>query len=1139
MIRDDRLASMSSDPLWYKDAVIYELHVRAFYDHNGDGVGDFEGLTRKLDYLQDLGVTALWLLPFYPSPLKDDGYDIADYTNINPTYGTLRDFRTFLREAHRRGLRVITEMVLNHTSDQHHWFQRSREARPGSSWRDFYVWSETPNKYQDARIIFKDFETSNWTWDAEANAYYWHRFYRHQPDLNYDNPRVKRALFQVLDRWLEMGVDGMRLDAVPYLYEREGTNCENLPETHAFLRELRRHIDDRFPGRMLLAEANQWPEDAIAYFGDGDECNTAFHFPLMPRLFMATQMEDRFPIIDIVQQTPAIHPSCQWALFLRNHDELTLEMVTDEERDYMYRVYAHERQARINLGIRRRLAPLLGNNRRKMELMNGLLFSMPGTPVIYYGDEIGMGDNIYLGDRDGVRTPMQWSADRNAGFSRANPQRLYLPPIIDSEYHFQSVNVETQRLNSESFWWWMKRLIALRQRHPVFGRGTLEFLFPDNPKVLAFVRSDEHESVLVVANLSRNAQCAELDLSEFEGMTPIELLGRTEFPPIGKLPYFLTMNAHAFYWFQLTPAKAPQEAIRSLPAAELPLIRAGREWTDVLKGTARSRLENALRDSLRTRRWFGGKARQIQSVQFSDSGLLPFESASGPREFAFTLLRVDYTIGEAETYLLPMCCISTEEAEELQQRAPQAPICRLQCGDQPEPRVLVDAVWLGEFADAALDAIERRRRIKGSQGEFTASPTRALRRILGQDSQRPAGAASRVEQSNTSIAYGDQLMLKVFRRVESGVNPDLAIGRYLREASSFDHSPPVAGWIEYVSGKDVRYDVGILHAFVPNQGTAWQYTLETLQRYFEEVAVGPASHNGSNHDSQNGTAPHFSLVKLAMQEVPAVASERLRAYQQSAELLGRRTAELHLALAENRAADFAPEAFTQLYQRSEYQSMRKLSNQTLQLLHRQAGSLPEHAQRHAREVMGRESEISRSLHSIMQRKLHAERIRTHGDYHLGQVLYTGNDFVIIDFEGEPARSLSERSLKRSPLRDVASMLRSFHYAAHSACFQQIDALSPPAETRERLLKGAAFWSTWASVSFLKEYLATAEGGRFLPINAEEIELMLNVFLLEKAIYELKYELNNRPDWVEAPLLGILDLLNAAEQPAAATPTGIS
>src|SRR6266487_4187157 len=558
---------LEEDPLWYKDALVYELHVRAFMDSDADGSGDFRGLIEKLPYLQELGINALWLLPFYPSPLRDDGYDIADYTNVNPMYGTLGDANQLVREAHRRGIRVINELVCNHTSDQHPWFQRARRAKPGTAARDFYVWSETNQKYQDVRIIFKDFETSNWTWDHVANAYYWHRFYSSQPDLNFDNPKVKEALFKVLDFWMDAGIDGVRLDAVPYLYEREGTNGENLPETHDFLRELRHHVDSNYKNRMLLAEANQWPEDSVAYFGKGDECHMSFHFPLMPRLFMAIRMEDRFPIVDILAQTPAIPDTSQWALLLRNHDELTLEMVTDEERDYMYRAYTQDRLARLNLGIRRRLAPLLGNDRRRIELMNGLLYSLPGTPVLYYGDEIGMGDNIFLGDRNGVRTPMQWSADRNAGFSRANPQRLYLPIIIDPEYRYEAVNVEAQQNNGNSLLWWMKRLISFRKRSKVFGRGSLEILPSENRKVLAFVRRYQDEAVFVVANLSRFAQSVDLDLSAFKGRVPLELFGQTRFPPVSDAPYSLTLGPHIFYWFALPPQSVEAVAVAGPTAA--------------------------------------------------------------------------------------------------------------------------------------------------------------------------------------------------------------------------------------------------------------------------------------------------------------------------------------------------------------------------------------------------------------------------------------------------------------------------------------------------------------------------------------------------------------------------------------------
>ena len=703
-------ALVTNDPLWYKDAIIYELHVRAFHDSNGDGIGDFRGLHEKMDYLQDLGVTALWLLPFYPSPLRDDGYDIADYTDVNPIYGSLTDFKAVLREAHRRGLRVITELVINHTSDRHPWFERARRAAPGSTWRDYYVWNDTPDKFQDARIIFKDFEHSNWTWDATAKAFYWHRFYSHQPDLNFDCPAVQRAVLDTLDFWLDLGIDGLRLDAVPYLYERDGTSCENLPETHAFLKVLRRHVDEHYPSRMLLSEANQWPEDAVAYFGAGDESHMAFHFPVMPRLFMAIRMEDRFPIIDILQQTPAIPANSQWALFLRNHDELTLEMVTDEDRDYMYRVYAQDAHARINLGIRRRLAPLLENHRGKIELMNGLLFSLPGTPVLYYGDEIGMGDNIFLGDRNGVRTPMQWSPERNAGFSHTNPQRLFLPVVIDPEYHYQAINVEAQQNNTNSLLWWMKRLIGLRRRHHAFGRGSLEFLYPENHKVLVFVRRHEAEQILVVANLSRFVQCVELDLSPFKGAVPVELFGRSTLPAVGERPYQLTLGPYAFYWLLLEPASSPRPA----PCQEnrAPAIEVAGVWQNVFDGAAVEHLERILPTYLQTEHWFTGQggtptaARIVERIPFchGDAWMM--------------LVQVEFTEGEPRRLVLPVTFRKeTREAADAESMPPDAArIARLTIkgasGTDDQAGILFDALADKRFAQALLDACARHRRTR-------------------------------------------------------------------------------------------------------------------------------------------------------------------------------------------------------------------------------------------------------------------------------------------------------------------------------------------------------------------------------------------------------------------------------------------
>src|SRR5215472_11957033 len=692
--------ALPQDPLWYKDAIIYELHVKTFHDSDGDGIGDFRGLIKKLDYLSELGTTAIWLLPFYPSPLKDDGYDIADYFDVNPNYGTLDDFRAFLTEAHKRRLRVITELVINHTSDQNPWFQKSRRAPPGSPEREFYVWSDTPEKYNDARIIFKDFETSNWTWDPVAKAYYWHRFYSHQPDLNFDNPSVHEAVEKVCDFWLSMGVDGLRLDAVPYLYEREDTNCENLAETHEFLCELRAHVDAKFPNRMLLSEANQWPEDAAAYFGKGDETHMSFHFPLMPRMFMSLQMEDRFPIIDIMEQTPAIPENCQWAMFLRNHDELTLEMVTDEERDYMYRVSATDPHARINLGIRRRLSPLLANNRRKIELLNTLLFSMPGTPIIYYGDEIGMGDNFYLGDRNGCRTPMQWSPDRNAGFSRANPQQLYLPITIDPEYHYEAINVENQQKNLSSLLWWTRRVIAMRKNFRAFSRGSLEFLYPDNPKVLAFLRRWENETIVVVANLSRFAQSAELDLSRFTGCVPMEVFSRNLFRPIRKSGYIITLSPHAYYWFAL---QSPTDTRRASKKRVVSSIEAPAQLDVLLGNNQRESLEHEiLPDHIRNSRWFGSKARTFRDLRVTEQ--LAFSpDADGARLW---FIEVNYLDAPTERYAIPVKIASGETAHSITQNASHAIVAHF---GRKNGAILCDAIWDEAFRSQLFDAIVRRR----------------------------------------------------------------------------------------------------------------------------------------------------------------------------------------------------------------------------------------------------------------------------------------------------------------------------------------------------------------------------------------------------------------------------------------------
>jgi maltose alpha-D-glucosyltransferase / alpha-amylase len=1105
MTRSRPAPPVASDPLWYKDAIFYELHVRAFADSNADGVGDFRGLAGRMDYLQDLGITVVWLLPFYPSPLKDDGYDISSYSDIHPSYGTLRDFKLFLREAHQRDLRVITELVLNHTSDQHPWFQRARRARPGSAWRDFYVWSDNPDRYKEARIIFKDFEHSNWAWDPVARAYYWHRFYSHQPDLNWENAAVRKAMLRLMDFWLgEVGVDGLRLDAVPYLFEREGTHCENLPETHAALKELRAHVDRNYPDRVLLAEANQWPEDAVAYFGAGDECHTAFHFPLMPRLFMAIRTEDRYPIVDMLEQTPPIPESCQWVLFLRNHDELTLEMVTDEERDYMYRVYARDTRARINLGIRRRLGPLLGNSRAKIELMNGLLLSLPGTPVLYYGDEIGMGDNFYLGDRNGVRTPMQWSPDRNAGFSKANSQQLYLPVIIDPEYHYEAVNVEVQQNNPQSLLWWTKRILALRKRYRAFGRGSMSFVNPDNPKVLAFLRQHEDEHILVVANLSRFPQPAELNLAAFKGRRPVELFGRSVFPPIGEGSYPLTVGGHALYWFSLEPERRGVARERAPEEAELPVVTAEGRWEEALRDGELD-LDAVLTRYLTGRRWFGVSARAVQAARVLDA--VPLEAAG-----ALVLVEVEYAEGEPETYAVPVACALVRPED------PGAPppatglaVIRTEAG----VGLLHDGTVDRGFSERLLTLIARQGSARGARGELHAACTRELRKILAESGDL-APSPVRAEQTNSSINYGNQLVLKLVRRVEEGAHPELQLGRFLTERG-FPHAAPLLGALEYRSPEG-SLTLGTLHRFVPNEGDAWRLTLDHLSRYFERVVA----------QSEAAVLPTDGLIALASRDLPPAVYDLLGTYVPAAQLIGRRTAELHMALSsDGDDPEFAPEPYSALSQRSLIQSMRNQTRQVLQRLRRRLRDLSEEKREDAHRVLGAEAEILRRTRSAFEGRLTARRIRCHGGLHLGQLLYTGKDFVIIDFEGEPARPLGERRLKRSPLVDVASVIRSFQYVGHNTLFQRLAGGQIRREDIARLEPWVRFWEVWSAAAFLKSYLEASAGAPFHPTSRDEMARLLGAFLMDKAMYELGHELERRPEWVRIPLRGIVQLLETA------------
>jgi maltose alpha-D-glucosyltransferase/alpha-amylase len=1101
----------AADELWYKDAIIYEVHVRAFHDSAGAGMGDFRGLTQKLDYLQDLGVTAIWVLPFYPSPLKDDGYDIADYVNVHDNYGRLADFQEFLEAAHRRDIRVITELVLNHTSDRHPWFQRARHAPPGSPERDFYVWSDTPEKFRDARVIFEDFEAANWTWDPVAKAYYWHRFYSHQPDLNFDNPAVWEVIIPVLDLWLGMGVDGLRLDAVPYLFEREGTICENLPETHTFLKALRAHIDRRFPHRMLLAEANQWPEDAVAYFGSGDECHMAFHFPLMPRLFMALHQEDRFPILDIMAQTPAIPENCQWCLFLRNHDELTLEMVTDEERDFMYHAYVRDPQARINLGIRHRLAPLLSHDRRRIELMNALLFSLPGTPVIYYGDEIGMGDNIYLGDRNAVRTPMQWSSDRNAGFSRANPQKLYLPVIIDPEYHFEAVNVEAQQNNPSSLLWWMKRLIALRKRFRAFGRGSIEFVKSDNPKILSFVRSYQDERILIVANLSRFVQCAELDLHELRGLVPAELFGHSTFPPIGDTAYVLTMGPHSFYWLALAPPQPGERGDQGLPErSELAVIHVPPRWERWLFHEEPDRIEALLPQFLQQRQADG--VYEINTVQIQQHLALIHQDIL----VHWLVIRVEYRNRTAETTLLPLTFIPDESGSGLLEPISKVGLARL---SGARTGVLCDALAVPACGQSLLDAIRTGRTYPLTEGELVAAPQSGLEAVVAEDLAVLPVTLLRSKRLNSALAFGSQYILKTFWRMEEGVNPELEIGSFLGSRPNFDSIAPLLGSIEYRRRNAPPLTLAVLHRYVANQGTAWQLALDQLSLFFERVAaLSPAQL----------LEPAPAGVVAAGDGATAI-DDLIGSYLHVARLLGERTGTLHEALADRALAAFAPEPFGRGSQRSLFQSLRNLTNQVCIRLARQRSRLRGAAQEEADRVLAEQDTLLRRFHKVLDQPIRGGRIRCHGDYHLGQLLFTGNDFVVIDFEADPEQTIGKRRLKHSPLRDVASLIRSFDYATHTVLYGLTDSRGRVpgvvrGEDRSALEPWAQMWCDRVAREFLAAYCAQVEPTGLLPPTEVEQQDLIEVFLLEAALDEIGRALERSLEGLIVPFKALLRML---------------
>jgi len=1107
-----KLSKLTEDPFWFKDAVIYQVHVKSFYDSNADGIGDFPGLTQKLDHLEKLGVTAIWVLPFYPSPLRDDGYDIADYFDVHPQYGTLKDFKEFLAQAHARGIRVITELVINHTSDQHEWFRRAREAKPGTPLRDFYVWSDTTDKYREARIIFKDFESSNWTWDPVAKSYFWHRFYSHQPDLNFDSPLVQKEILKVADFWFGMGVDGMRLDAVPYLFEREGTNCENLTETYDFLKKLRAHVDAKFSSRMLLAEANQWPEDAAAYFGQGDSCHMAFHFPLMPRMFMAMQMEDNFPIKDILEQTPAIPETCQWAIFLRNHDELTLEMVTDEERDYMYRSFAKDSKAKINVGIRRRLMPLLGNNRRKVELMNILLLSLPGTPIIYYGDEIGMGDNFYLGDRNGVRTPMQWNPDKNAGFSLTNPQRLYLPVIIDPEYQYENVNVENQDGNLSSLMWWMRRVIHMRKKFKSFSRGSMEFLDTDNKKVLTFIRKYEDDIMLCVINLSRFSQAVELNLPGYADYIPEEIFSQNKFPRIGKTPYIVTLASHAHFWFSLKKEAAAPGTSQN---EEMPAIHLNNRWHEIFQRNQKDNLENyVLPKYFMKCRWFGQKASAIRNINVVETVRIPGQNAG------WALVNVTFFDGVAQAYSLVLAYDEKGKLADVINEHQECLIARLQF--PLTEGYLYDGIYNPAVREELLKLIAAKRKLAGDQGTLAFYPGKALKSLLKTPAEPQSSRVLKTEQSNSSVVYGQDLFLKFYRQVKEGINPDMELTRFFSEETKFSHMSSYAGSIQYESARSEPVTVALLSRFLPNQGNAWTYFLDQLGRFYENILA-------NREKFQTTPAVAKSLLEEGPVQEANILQEALDPiFPEMIKLLGQRTREMHEALASRDLPGFTPENFSLLYQRSVLQSMQGQLKRVFQTLQRQLSKLPEHLQDEAKDIMNHEKDILKSFQRIKEKKMSASMIRIHGDYHLGQVLFTGKDFIIIDFEGEPIRSISERKLKRSAFRDVAGMIRSFHYAAFSSLLLR----STLPESEMRFLEPwAHVWYSWASSIFIRSYLQARENACFIPQAVDEIEILLDIFLLDKAVYELGYELNNRPEKTIVPLKGIKYILGI-ESPGA-------
>jgi maltose alpha-D-glucosyltransferase / alpha-amylase len=1100
--------ALNDDPLWYKDAIIYEAHIKSFFDSNNDGVGDIGGLTSKLDYLQDLGITCLWLLPFYPSPLKDDGYDIADYRNVHVSYGTLEDFRELVNEAHARGIRVLTELVVNHTSDQHPWFQAARRAPRGSREREFYVWSDTDQKFPETRIIVTDSEKSNWTYDPIAGQYYWHRFFSHQPDLNHNNPDVVEAVIDIMRFWLDLGVDALRLDAVPYLCVREGTNNENLAETHAALKRMRAELDAQYANRALLAEANQWPADVRPYFGEGDECHMAFHFPLMPRMFMAVRQEDRHPITDIMRQTPEIPPNCQWALFLRNHDELTLEMVTDEERDYMYQAYAEDPLMRLNVGIRRRLAPLMENSRRRVELLTVLLFTLPGTPILYYGDEIGMGDNIYLGDRNGVRTPMQWSGDRNAGFSRADPARLYAPPIMDPVYGYQSINVEAQQRYTFSMLNWMKRMIALRKHHPVFGRGGLDFVPCTNRKVLAFLRRDERESLLVVANLSRYPQPTAIDLSLVAGLVPVEAFGETEFPRIGGSEYPLTLGPYGTLVFRLQEAVAPITArpVTPEPAAdvvETPALLAGVSWDTLLDGALRRYIErDVLAGFLRRQRWATSLVPDIARVHFAEWGTV----RAGSHPVFLSVIEAATRDQSTERYLLPLATASGPDAAKVAHATPAAMVARI---TGARKGILVDGAWEDRACELLLDTIVHERDVPVQHGVIRG--TRADTWLADMAEQLQPITRPGKDERHSTIHFGSRKSMRIIRCLQTGPSPEIETARYLA-SRGFQRIAPLAGWLEYQSKSGEPTTMAVLEGLVRNQGDAWNWLLEELRRYYEAAAA-------------TGQEPAAEvLAPWGMAWDNAAAPDEVKTLLglplSAATLLGRRTAELHIALAGEPGDAFAPEPLTRTAILEALEAFRAKVDRAWAALDATRDTLDERLRDRLDTLRESTTEIDRQAARLLNISAPGARIRVHGDLHLANVLWVEQDYFFVGF-GDLSRSPAERRRKRSPLLDVASLVRSFGYAA--AMGLVAIARQHPASAAS-LTAWAAAWGGWMGAGFLNGYRTTMTGTALVPDAPAPFAMLLQGFLIDRAFEELIQEARHRPEWLDIPLSALEQLV---------------